>query len=127
MKRIAPIRSGQVTFTAPNGQIVSRPRGGAYLTSDAELRRIDLDAMDREKLYAFMAKRKQEYDIDWARRLFPMRPVHYPRTAKLLYRMAWMKIHGHKKAYERMYLQLPPYAQFRRSFNVQACIVANTD
>jgi hypothetical protein len=119
-RRPCEIVSGQRFFFRPDGTKVWRTTN-PHVDPNA-LRRIDLDAMGRKQLYAFLASwGPKESLMTWGRRLFPLRPIHYPRAARMLYQMARLKLIGRISRYEAMYLKLPPYAQFRQQFNPLAC------
>lgn len=118
------MRPGDYHYTGSDGTVMQRRR--PYNPSTSELARIDLDAMSRDKLYAFLASWGPAEGITaWAQGLFPLRPVHYLRAARMLYRMARLKLKDTRKSiadYEATYRRLPPYAQFRREFNPAACM-----
>lgn len=112
------IKAGEHHFIGPDGKRHQRRATDVCLPSSVA--RIDLDHMDRKQLQAFIDSVGDMTMLEWARKLFPQRPIHYPRAARRLYRMAWMKL-AHK-GYEKEYRTLPPFAQWRSVFNPAACM-----
>lgn len=122
------------TYTDENGILQRRRRND----NDAPI--YDIDHMSKQELRRILAlwrkARKNEFKItrakkrtsgtgshEFARQLFPTRPLHFRAAAITLRKMALYRLHGtNQKRYEALYLTLPPYAQFRRYFNVTAAI-----
>jgi len=87
----------------------------------------DLEAMNGEQLDSFVAS----YSAAWgAKRMFPTRPKRYPLAARTLIRMASLRAmylrhpqwDKYRREFERLYQQLPRYAQWRQYLNPLACV-----
>lgn len=85
--------------------------------------RIDLDVMTREDLRAFLNSWPRGMSLtEWARTVFPSRPIGFRDTAHSLYVMARMKYCNCTGAFEARYKKLPEYAQWRQRFTVRATV-----